>query len=348
MASHGVPNVILPASQGTTDGASSGNDLGTTYGPLAERQKGWDREALSQLQKPTENMIVRSSILKALQKPTAAMLAVAKARGNKHVVDKATEREVLVEMMENMNNLQVRKRSLLDAIDVCHKRWQTARDSSSGSINANDEAMATFKQHYAWLHANLQLTNESISSFGECMRIMYGKIYSSGEDGADHSEDDNELRVKRIEASLRPSPATRDVWNGWAATVTEGSRNIGNVIASILEDVSSAERGSADGNCHARLDFLQSRLSSAAALLQMVQLCGEGVNIAGVTKPADPNATGRSLQEALRNLSPEMTHGNESTGASDIDLIREESFKDLTKAVAMLQAEVAAQKNIVT
>ena len=138
------------------------------------------------------------------------------------------------------------------------------------------------------------------------------------------------------------------MWNGWAATATEGSRNIGNVIASILEDMSCAERGSADGNCHARLDFLQSRLSSAAALLQMVQLCGEGVNIAGVTKPADPNATGRSLQEALRNLSPEMTHGNESTGASDIDLIREESFKDLTKAVAMLQAEVAAQKNIVT
>ena len=136
--------------------------------------------------------------------------------------------------------------------------------------------------------------------------------------------------------------------NGWAATATEGSRNIGNVIASVLEDARSTERGSADGNCHARLDFLRSRLSSAAALLQMVQLCGEGCNIAGVTKPADSNATGRSLQEALRNLSPEMTHGNESTGASDIDLIREESFKDLTKAVAMLQAEVAAQKNIVT
>ena len=349
VTSHGVPNVILPASQGTTDGPSTpGSGLGTTYGPLAERQNGWDREALSQLQKPTENMIVRSSILKALQKPTAAMLAVAKARGNEHVVDKATEREVLVQIMENMNDLQVRKRSLLDAIDVCHKRWQTARDSSSGSINANDEAMATFKQHYAWLHANLQLTNESISSIGECLRIMYGKIYSPGEVGTDNSEDDNELRVKRIEASLRPSPATRDVWNGWAATATEGSRNIGNVIASVLEDTSSAERGSADGNCHARLDFLQSRLSSAAALLQMVQLCGEGCNIAGVTKPADSNATGRSLQEALRNLSPEMTHGNESTGASDIDLIREESFKDLTKAVAMLQAEVAAQKNIVT
>ena len=178
--------------------------------------------------------------------------------------------------------------------------------------------------------------------------LLDGKIYSLGEVGTDNSEDDNELRVKRIEASLRPSPATRDVWNGWAASATEGSRNIGNVIASVLEDASSAERGSADGNCHARLDFLQSRLSSAAALLQMVQLCGDGCNIAGATKPADPNATGRSLQEALRRLSPEMTHGNESTGASDIDLIREESFKDLTKAVAMLQAEVAAQKNIVT
>ena len=93
---------------------------------------------------------------------------------------------------------------------------------------------------------------------------------------------------------------------------------------------------------------MQSRLSSAAAMLQMVQLCGEGCNIAGVTKPADPNATGRTLQEALRLLSPETTHGKKGTGASDIDLIREESFKDLTTAVAMLQAEVAGQKNIVT
>ena len=355
VAAHGVPSVIFQASRGATDGSAMGtmpnprdSGLGTTYGPLAERQKGWDREALLQLQKPTENMIVRSSILKALQKPTAAMLAVAKARGNVHVVDKVAEREVLVQVMENLNNLQVRKRSLLNAIDVCHQRWKKARDSGGGTIDTNEEVMDTFKQHYAWLHANLQLTNESISSVSECLRVMYGKIYSSGNAGASNVEEDNEQRIGKIEALLRPSPATRDVWNGWAATATEGSRNIGKEIASMLENESGDERRSADGNGRARLDFMRSRLSSAAALLQIVQLCGEGCTIAGVSKPADPNATGRSLQEALQGLMPEMTHGTEGRDAFDIDLIREESYRDLTKAVAMLQAEVAAQKNIAT
>jgi hypothetical protein len=355
VAAHGVPSVILQASHGATDGSSMGAmsnhggiGLGTTYGPLAEMQKGWDHEALSEMRKPSENMIVRSSILKALQKPTAAMLAVAKARGNEHVVDKVTEREVLVQIMENMTNLQARKRGLLDALDVCHQRWQTACDSSGGTINATGEAVATFKKHYAWLHANLQLTNESISSVSECLRIMYGKTYSAGEAGAGNAEEGNAQRVQKIEASLRPSPATRHVWKDWAATATEGSKNIGNGTASILESESSDERRSTDGNGHARLDFMQSRLSSAAALLQMVQLCGEGCSISGESKPADPNATGLSLQEALRGLTPEMTHGKEATGASEIDLVREESYRDLTKAVAMLQAEVAAQKNIAT
>ena len=355
VAAHGVPSVILQASRGATDGSAMGtmpnpsdSGLGTTYGPLAERQKGWDREALFQLQKPTETMIVRSSILKALQKPTAAMLAVAKASGNEYVVDKVTEREVLVQVMENMNKLQVRKRSLLNAIDVCHQRWMKARDCGGGTINANDGVLNTFKQHYAWLHANLQLTNESISSVNECLRVMYGKVYSSGNADGGSAEEDNEERIRKIEALLKPSPATRDVWNGWAATATEGSRNIGKEIASMLNNNSGDERRFADGNGHARRDFMQSRFSSAAALLQMVQLCSEGCTIAGVSKPADPNATGISLQEALQGLAPQMTHRTEGNDASDIDLIREDSYRDLTKAVAMLQAEVAAQKNIVT
>jgi hypothetical protein len=203
VASHGAPEVLVRAADVTLDGttlgafsnhhaAPGGLAYGTSYGPMyvdqldpVEKDKK-AKDALFDLvmaasSKPagvdplmdgTQCQIV-SDILNS--DAEMVITSTHKFESRAALTEKVAERETLVQLIGTIVAALKRKTLLLDAIEQCHKLLETIDVSQRQVIAKFNHA---FKDHYAWLHANLRMTNQSLESSLLLLQVMYSDGYS--------------------------------------------------------------------------------------------------------------------------------------------------------------------------
>ena len=372
VASHGVPNVLFPASPCISQNALYGSPMGsyaetmdelkggalrygTSLGTRKSNKAGYGKA--SKVQQIPERTIVRSFILKALQRPTDAILSAPKRSEERSIkAEHGVERKALVKLLHALEVMSKRKEAIVKIVATCHTRWK-----QSSETDRIGRAAAEFTNHYFWLRANLDITNRAIDAATTSLRILYGKAYAGIDTlvDAEHEEE----RIDRLEASLQSSSSSRDwssgLWDGWCTTVLDGSARNGAHYASIaLCSGQESKDHEASGSVQIQRKYLDSRLASSAALLQIVKLCadgridcGPGANSAFASapgsrlvqdkKPLDAGATRAALSEALKKLTPVFTEGIFMDDVRDMDAARESAFADLKEAVSMLHAELA-------
>ena len=98
--------------------------------------------------------------------------------------DDIAERECLIKLISLLHAMIERKRQILDALNACYGIIETKTMEQSGfeskpNCDMFEKAPEIFKQHHAWLLANLDLTNQSMNAGLAHIQIMYGKLYAN-------------------------------------------------------------------------------------------------------------------------------------------------------------------------
>lgn len=194
VASHGVPAILVRASDVALDGSvlgplgdrnsAPGNlACGTSYGPMYLDQPDpvkKDREERNALldavmgsERQNAAFTRRDPIVAGEYLVTMSTLGLESGAGPSvsdrvELIEAVAERETLIQLIRNIATAMTRKRTILDAIDECHKMLDTKmRDENR-----------PFKDHYTWLHANLVITNQNLESSLLLLQAMYSKAYT--------------------------------------------------------------------------------------------------------------------------------------------------------------------------
>ena len=95
------------------------------------------------------------------------------------LLEEAAEHEIFVNLLCFVERATARKKLLLTGIEKSHalmvQRLPFGGISSESGLSASQH----FEQHYAWLHANLERTNNVLGRALDYVRILYGKAYLS-------------------------------------------------------------------------------------------------------------------------------------------------------------------------
>lgn len=94
------------------------------------------------------------------------------------LVEKVAERETLVTLMSIIETATKRKAMLLDVMEKFSALLVDRLPFGEGPPS-NHVISGYFEQHFAWLRANLETTNSTLSRAVGFMKVMYGKAYSS-------------------------------------------------------------------------------------------------------------------------------------------------------------------------
>ena len=200
VASHGVPQILVRATDVTLDGTTLGAfsnrhagpgalSYGTSYGAMhvdqldpVERDKK-AKDALLDIvtaagSKSFEaDSHVGTQIVSDILNIDAELVisSTKKSDSEAALIEKVAERETLVQLIGTIVAALKRKTMLLDAIEKCHKLLGT-NDVPQTEIFA--KLNHVFKDHYSWLHANLRMTNLSLESSLLLLQAMYSSGYS--------------------------------------------------------------------------------------------------------------------------------------------------------------------------
>jgi hypothetical protein len=98
--------------------------------------------------------------------------------GRAALVEKVAERETLVTLMSMIDAAVTRKTMILDTMEKFNALLVDRLPFGEGPP-ANHVISGYFEKHYAWLRANLELTNRSLDLALVYLQVMYGKAYSS-------------------------------------------------------------------------------------------------------------------------------------------------------------------------
>lgn len=103
---------------------------------------------------------------------------------NSSRIDTATERECLIRLIGMIDAMTDRKAQIINALDSCYDTIQTKKENQGVNkdiINSIHEVEVSdyLKEHHAWLHANLETTNESLYAALVHLQVMYGKAYAN-------------------------------------------------------------------------------------------------------------------------------------------------------------------------
>jgi hypothetical protein len=201
VASHGAPEILVRAADVTLDGTTLGAfsnrhappgalAYGTSYGPVnvdqldpVEKDKR-AKDAMLNLVMATSSepagvdpLVDGSHIVSDIFNSEVEMVirSTHKSESGAALTEKVAERESLVQLIGTVVAAFKRKTMLLDAIEKCHKLLETFHVSQRQVFAKFNH---DFKDHYAWLHANLRMTNRSLESSLLLLQAMYSDGYS--------------------------------------------------------------------------------------------------------------------------------------------------------------------------
>lgn len=93
-------------------------------------------------------------------------------------MEKVAERETLVTLMSIIDAATTRKTMLLDLMEKFNVLLVDRLPFGEGPP-VNHVMSGYFEKHYAWLKANLDITNHCLDKALSYLQAMYGKAYSS-------------------------------------------------------------------------------------------------------------------------------------------------------------------------
>jgi hypothetical protein len=99
------------------------------------------------------------------------------SREHKQILEKAAERETLVSLMATIEAATTRKEMMLDALEKSNILMVDSLPFGE-KRDLSDEKSIEMEEHYAWLLANLELTNQSLGISTAHLKLMYSGAYS--------------------------------------------------------------------------------------------------------------------------------------------------------------------------
>lgn len=94
------------------------------------------------------------------------------------LIEKVAERETLVTLMAIIDAATSRKAMLLNVMGKFNALLVDRLPFGEGPP-PNHVISGYFEKHFAWLRANLEMTNQTLDLSLSYMKVMYGKAYSS-------------------------------------------------------------------------------------------------------------------------------------------------------------------------
>ena len=172
VASHGVPEILDICNVVALDGTPVGlfanqnrqyGDLeyGTCYASLVKAKIDQKTEATSGSSNTAQGG--QQSSLHSKEE------CASKRRKEDDLIDQVVEREIVIKLIETIEISIQQKSQLLDAI----KMMNTICNKETKSKNKENQISKEFKDHYAWLLANLKITSKSLKTAMAYLQIMY-------------------------------------------------------------------------------------------------------------------------------------------------------------------------------
>lgn len=294
--------------------------------------------------------------------------------GQSSLLEKVAERETLVTLMSTIDAAVTRKTMILDAMEKFSALLVDRLPFGEGPPSTH-VISGYFEKHYAWLRANLEITNRCLETALIHLKIMYGQAYTSTT-SAVVSRNEN-IRRKFVETVLRDSlDGPPVVAMPWMTALSNGSREVGKLAATRICDDNLHDNGNRTPNqlvpngdkptngkkhllnggnvelgCQIKnkqLD-MQSRVEAAVSLLCKVSYFGDRSTESSTifTSPDEsPSVIGAALEESRRNVS--KTAAPVPPTAQSDHLVKQmlddqvSAEKKLKDALGLLQTEFSA------
>lgn len=179
VATHGMPATLIHATSTTLEGLKLGGfadrnaqpgelPYGTSYGPMYVNQ-------LEPLKKDKQAKI---ALLDAVVTDEDDSKKSKKDYfPNNTLVERVAERETVVELIATIEAATERKAMILDAIEKFNNDALGMKEKGVSSFFQKKTEDSPFKTHYAWLQANLRMTNQSLESALALFQAMYRAPY---------------------------------------------------------------------------------------------------------------------------------------------------------------------------
>jgi hypothetical protein len=179
VATHGMPETLLNATDATLEGRTLGGFANGNARP-GDLAYGTSRGQMyvDQLSPLKRDKLDKAALLDAvLSNDVTKKMSGTGPFPNDTLVETVAERETLVELIATIESAVERKTMVLDAIDRWNKDAMTPKENSNLSSSEKVPADSFYTTHGAWLHANLQMTNQSLESALAIYQAMYRNPY---------------------------------------------------------------------------------------------------------------------------------------------------------------------------
>eukprot|EP00978_Attheya_sp_CCMP212_P046997 scaffold421184_cov56-Attheya_sp.AAC.2 len=309
VASHGVPEILVPATEFALDGSYIGSFEDPHSGPdfhKAENEKSISNvmdsmphvknpvvralhkdlsdatvggtppthESSTKTAQPSSENVEDSLLLNSSNPAPKVEVSVGDNMEAKvKLVEKVAERETLVKLMGILEATSERKHMLLDAIEKMHETYGNVNLSVFDSKNRKE--YESFRRHYAWLCANLEFTNQALDASLAHLQVMYGDAYAGRPSSVKREAEHHRVmaRENHIRHMSSAFPGRSGVWNNWKNAIAEESNGVGALLASQLQANIS--------NCHSHGHrYMDSRMRSASSLLLTSNYCIDSLAVA--------------------------------------------------------------------
>lgn len=252
----------------------------------------------------------------------------------KDIKNEAAEREMLVHLLKTSDAAVERKEALLKAIEAVSTRLEEyiCSDGSSGG-----SLLSELKDHFAWLWATLEETNQTLNSTQRYIRLMYGNPAFC--DDEHFSELNRSGLVKDALASaLSPDNPVLEAARSWAVQLACDSENISACLVKVMaaENFTKKKKQSAEKSA-----AMKSRLRAVGQLL-LSAACGQAMAVAPSGNDHVPPAAALAPGANKLFTLPETPAKYDATDLHlEVNAARDIAMADLKEAVNLLHTELA-------
>ena len=347
VASHGLPELLYEASEVALDEtliggfADKNNGIGSMlYGTLYGRNSLHSvnqQPSVRELAIREDDVVVRlNGMCRSLLPPPENTYI--RPFLDPSLVEKVAEREIVTKLVEFIDKALKRKMILLEAIDALNQRVIVANSNHPSSFNIS----ADFKQHYAWLLANYEVTTECFEALMVHLQVMFGRGYA-GYRGALYNLPNGRVSAESVMARFSTDQQLDPkVSAPWIEALTSAASAAASLLP--INQILSAPVSS-------RLEeerevAMQSRLLASAQLLMATNYTvGLAGNIAFGTNVGSPAAAYWALKDQHEQLTKVQIPFSslECLALQAANDRRASAIKELGDAIESLNAEVAAK-----
>jgi hypothetical protein len=346
VATHGMPETLLHASDATLEGTCVGGFANWNMGP-GELSYGTSRGPMysDQLSPLKKDKLAKFALLDAVvpnddtnKKPGSGPFP------NNTLVERVAERETLVELIATIEAGVERKTLILDAINKCNKDVESFKENDNSKLPEG----VPFAMHYAWLQANLRMTNQSLESALALYQTMYRSPYMrllKEEPVAKNVKLETQLQRLRDEDNVDSQTVIP-----WSLALEKASQRIGSLVT---RTVKVGERETISKEEELRDEYMDEALSGACRFLLSANYCGALVRSERSEPGGDKGLflsvapMNANLQQQLRSLQPKPLPP--ITGDKlklkklhRVDEERNSAMKELQEALKSFEAEMSA------